>query len=235
MRIVIASLTILAMACIAQAGAITNTILIDFGEPQFIGVDPNGDPNANMTYLPSPEPPWNNMDGNQILALNDTSGAASGITAETDAWGTDGQGGMDANNLYVYEAQKDYVGVNYNANATVTLTGLTESEYTIVVFGSRDSGSWGAPMFRTGQFSVDGWANHQTQNHSGNTSIKTYFSDVAPVGGTIVLDVTGLQQWTGAAWLGYAYIDVMEILVPEPATLSLLALGGLVAIRRRRR
>ena len=230
MRIVIASLAILAMACVAQAGSITQTILIDFGEPELV------DGNANATYMPTPEPPFNNMETADTVALIDTGGAASGITATTAGFTTDGAGGMDANNLYVYEAQKDYVGCAEDQPSTITLTGLTEAEYTIVLFGSRDTGSWGAPLFRKGIFSVDGWTSHQLQDHSGNTTAKLVFSDVAPVGGTITLDVLGSSQdLLSGNPMGYAYINVLEILVPEPATLSLLALGGVLAIRRRRR
>lgn len=230
MRIAIALLAVLAMACVAQAGTVTQTVLIDFGEPALV------DGNANPTYLPAPSPPFNNMETEDTVALIDTTGAASGITATTTGFKTDGQGGMDANNLYVYEAQKDYVGCAEDQPSSVTLTGLTEAEYTIVVFGSRDTGAWGAPLFRSGKFSVDGWANHAVQDHLGNTTNKLVFSDVAPVGGTITLDILGSERdLLNGVSFNYAYINVMEILVPEPATMSLLALGGVLAIRRRRR
>ena len=230
MRIAIALLAILAMACVAQAGEVTETILIDFGEPELV------DGNANLTYLPAPEPPWNNMDGNSALALDNTAGNPTGITATTTGFATDGVGGVDANNLYVHEAQYDYVGCAEDQPSSVTLTGLTEAEYTIVVFGSRSTNAWGAPSFRSGKFSVDGWANHAVQDHMANTTEKLIFSDVAPVGGTITLDVLGSERdLLNGVSFNYAYLNVMEILVPEPATMSLLALGGVLAIRRRRR
>ena len=233
MRIPIVAVAIMAIACAAQAGPITQSIMVDFGEPELVG----GLPNA--TYLPTPAP-WNNgEDGGTIADLTDMGNNLTGITMVVgDTITTDGQGGMDANNLYPYTAQKDYVGCGHDQLTTITLSGLTESEYSLRIFGSRSTSAWGAPDYRKGKFSVDGMTTYKTQDHMGNTIVKTSFYNVAPaVGGVITLSMAGYPDWDPVTGImrGHAYINVLEVLVPEPATLSLLALGGLVAIRRRRR
>ena len=222
MRTLTVVMAILAIAGMAQA----NTIMVDFGEPAIILGNPN------PTYLPTAGN-WNMAEtAGTVLNMIDTTGAATGIDLTTAGFTTDGIGGVPgASNMWILTAQLDYVGCNYNQPSTLTLSGLTAPQYTIRLFGSRSNLAWGAPLYRKGQFSI-GASPVQVQDHMDNTTVRTDFT-VAPVGGQIVVDVVGLME--GPANIGYAYVNVMEIIVPEPATLSLLALGGLAAIRRRRR
>jgi len=109
----------------------------------------------------------------------------------------------------------------------LVLSGLTESAYTIVLFGSRDSDAWGYPKHRKGQFTVNGVT--KIQDHAGNTTEKTYFRNVAPVNGTIVVNVIGFPEARDDdpnLELGYAYINVMEVIVEANANTAPTANAG---------
>ena len=62
----------------------------------------------------------------------------------------------------------------------------------------------------------------------GTTAERTFFGYQAPSIGSVVLTNSGDQNWS-------PLIDDHAYGVPEPATLSLLAFGGLAMLRRRRR
>ena len=255
MRKILMLFTVLALAIGAQAAVVQ----IDFGVP-----DPNivlpspTDPNQ---WLPSGGN-WNNAwyigqangGADSVFPnLTDTTGANSGLTLTVpNDWETDGDGGVPTNTLGYPQpnASDDYIGCGVHVNKpysaglpgppvewhTVTLSGCTEPEYTLTVYGAREAGSWGAPNARMGYFSVDGGATMQLQVHDGNTSNVNVFPNVAPdANGEITLSASGVGNIDPIGRIfGYAYLNVLEVEIPEPATMSLLALGGLVAIRRRR-
>jgi hypothetical protein len=89
----------------------------------------------------------------------------------------------------------------------------------------------------------DVWTGSNFEGYRNNNGLGTLGGN--PIGvdaGFGRSDVTG-QQWAGEAGLQdqdnllpfYAVSEVLTVIVPEPATMSLLAIGGIALIRRRRR
>ena len=242
-----------ALAVLALAGAAQADMLIDFGEPALVNEMPN------ETYDPTPSPDpflgkhWANADcdtadANAIRNFNlvdAATGAATGAVAGVSGFTTDSGynpnpdpgdphcRGVDAQVVYPRTAQRDIVGVPHDKVGIVTISGLTEPEYAIRIFGSlaaNPAKSWYNDNSRRNNHTVGGVT--MLLHCFENTSDTVTFYNVAPVNGEIVIETTGAPNPEGGS--SYAYLGVVELIVPEPATLSLLALGGLVAIRRRR-
>ena len=240
MHKLIVILAVLAVATGAQA----SIIWIDAGapDPNLGAWSPPIDPNS---WLPTGGN-WNNIWYSNATAqvfsnLTDTTGGNSGITLTVPKFTlgqeTDGIGGAPNNLLgYPETASLDNFGVSEAQWQSLTLSGLNDAlEYTITIYGNRATSAWGAPQHRKGLWRVQG--STKLQEHFGNLSNVTKFVNITPVSGQIVVDMKGFAEVnTGDpnTNIGWAYLSVMEIEIPEPATMSLLALGGLVAIRRRR-
>lgn len=244
MRVLTVALAMLAIAGMAQGAE----ILLDFGEPPEVQSFPEGPWETNETYNPTPSPDpfqsrhWNNLamagDGepNTIKAfpnLVDATGAVTAVSAAVTGFTTDGDKGIDAQVVYPNTAQMDAVGVKNDQWATVTITGLTEPAYNLRLFSSTvETVAWYNDNNRRTFFRANGHA--LIFYGSGNTDQTMTLWNVAPVEGVITLEVQGAPPG-GEETYSYGYLNVAELsVVPEPATLSLLALGGLVAIRRRR-
>jgi len=253
MRILTVALALVAIAGMAQAD-----ILIDFGEPEFV----NGMPNA--TYYPTPSPDsfqgryWNmaycdpTEDPNgieqrgynpvTISNLVDSTGAATSANVTLKYFITDGSMGMPSEVVYPQSAQADGIGrpwIDPNDPdakgpnpGSIVVSGLTEPEYTLRVFSSAytDKSYYNDGNRRT-LVTVNG-DSRMIHSYANEDYIESFYN-IAPVGGSISLEVTGATPGGGETY-SYGYIQVLELVVPEPATLSLLAIGGLVAIRRRR-
>lgn len=249
-------ITVLGLAVGAQAA----TVQIDFGVP-----DPNiytylQYPPMPADWNPSPAP-WNNAwyvndawepNTEQLFPnLTTTTGANSGLTLSvSENFTTDGGTAAEPNNLLGYpETTRSVIGTQHrpadpNAvpprvypdwSSSMTISGCTEAEYTLVVWASQKTGSWGGSNYRRGYYSVDGGASMQFMAYYANDDTVLTFPNVAPDGnGEITLSLMG-QLNLEPLFRGNANIAVLEIIIPEPATMSLLALGGLVAFRRRRR
>lgn len=248
MRVLTVALAVLAIAGMAQGAE----ILMDFGEPPEIQAFPEGPWDPNPTYKPTPSPDpfqsrhWNNLcmagdgDANTITAfpnMVDANGVGTAVSAAVTGFTTDGNKGMDAEVVYPNTAQHDAVGVkgidSGGSYGTVTISGLSEPAYNIRLFSStHEDVSWYNDDTRRTFFRANG---HSLVFYgSGNTDQTMTLWNVAPVGGVILLEVTGAIPG-GEATYSYGYLNVAELfVVPEPATLSLLALGALAAIRRRR-
>jgi hypothetical protein len=143
-------------------------------------------------------------------------------------WSTNTSGSLSSA-LYPETAQRDSWVAYSEAGVTplwvghVILKNLPGSAYDVTLFGSRSTGS----NNRLARFTIDGV--DQVLDCQANTDKVVTFKGIAPVNGEI--DVT-VQSHLEA---GYAYLGVVDLLeVPEPATLSLLVLGGLAMLRRRR-
>jgi len=238
MRVLTVALALVAIAGIAQAD-----ILVDFGEPEFV----NGMPNATYYPTPSPDPflgkYWNmgamggDGDANTVTVFNDLVDSAGNVLTGTSmsvtGFPTDGNKGLPGSVVYPQSASQDAVGCKHGEDpGIITISGLTEPEYTVRLFSSTNEDvSWYNDDTRRTDVTIGGVT--KMIHCSGNTDYIESFYNVAPVGGSITVEVTGATPG-GDATYSYGYLNVMELVVPEPATLSLLAIGGLVAIRRRR-
>jgi len=236
-----------ALAVVFITGVVHADILFDFGE--FVS---GCDPLEEWGYVTrSPDPyqsrHWNNIwgmdwdppDPNEVFAFNnliDTAGVGTGVNLAVSGFTVDGYRGIPGDGLYPETAQIDAIGVrcadanNPIGRGIVTVSGLTEPLYTIKLFSStHEDVEWYNDDTRRTQFTIG--TDTRIVHCSGNTSyIETYW-DIAAVDGTITVQVTGATPG-GEETYSYGYLNVMEIVVPEPATLGLLALGAAAMIRR---
>ncbi|MEM6550573.1 MAG: PEP-CTERM sorting domain-containing protein [Planctomycetota bacterium] len=133
---------------------------------------------------------------------------------------------------YTFQAAWDgffFSGNNADSSATFRVTDLIPDEtYTVRFFaGVPDNGSGPADEFTTGFSTNGGSASIVAEN---NTSTVVTLSATADGQGN--LDLT----WEKPGTTGAAFLNVVEIeglIIPEPASLALLGLGGMLLLPRR--
>jgi len=232
----------IALAVLLLGVPLQADILVDFNEDPYDF--------CTCVYYPTPSPDplggrhWNNVwgdiqDPNHVESFSDlvdTTGAVvAGLALSVSGFQADVPNGMNVDGAYPQTAQIDAVGTEYGEPpGIVTISGLTEPEYTIRLLSSASDDperSWYNDDTRRTDFAIGGVT--KTVHCYANTNYVESFWNVAPVGGVITVEVTGATPG-GTETYSWGYLNVMEIIVPEPATLSLLALGCLAVIRRHR-
>lgn len=156
-----------------------------------------------------------------------TFGPGSGLAAEGSDFGVGGVGGGAGT------PDGDQVAfIQGTGSFSQAVGGLVGGEIVTVNFLAASRPNAGpSPL----QVSLGGtlltFSGSQTINPGG--SFITYTSDPVTVAGAgSTLTFTGLGQGTADV---SSFIDAVSVTIPEPATLSLLGLGGLALLARRRR
>ena len=230
------------VALVVSAGQAA--VLVDFGKPAVPDVpetdgriynyrekgwavqDPNvPDPNNPTDYVGTWGPMVEYVEGAYVPAgpLVDENGAGTSVQIET--LGMDGWLGQTTSYyLTVFPAYVDNTGYPDNVtdgigNKTYTPLGVRwinvpDGLYTVKLSGHYVSQGWPVDYTLQGDKITTTGGDHTTQ----------VWADVSPIGGILQIDI---------ATYGNSFFTVAE-LIPEPATMSLLALGGLVMLRRRR-
>jgi hypothetical protein len=222
------AVSLLTVLLVCAAGASASVIQVNLGN--------TSDGGASGT--------WNNFgnSGATPAALVDDTGAATGVSLaitglNSSAWSSNNGVGSTGITGWTDAITKSYIyeGPNYNTTQGVlTLSGLDTSgstAYVISVYGGR-----GATDYRSVDFTATGSGATQTvtQNVSANTSVDAFAQILPDANGEIVVTFASAADSDS----DYGYMNAMTIetvAVPEPATMSLLSLGGLAVLRRRRK
>jgi hypothetical protein len=231
-------------------------VLLDFGDNSSfrgVSVSPNPDANGNT---------WNEIHtGAYFPNLNATTGAATtdafGFSSPvgTDSYNgpagaTDNPGGP-ANDLNNFTLSPSLGDLDNNAAAidyvnspgggvycTFALNGLSATEtYTLIFYGSQKFSADANTVYSV--FSDAGFTSslgsatlNVGSGNNANLSQVATISGLTPNAGNLYVEFLGQQGDTG-------YLNSMEIIgtssVPEPASLSICAVGGLLLSRRRLR
>lgn len=183
--------------------------------------------------------PWNNINDGNSHTLTDSTGAMTTATLISGGWSG------AANNAVTYmtgAAAAAFGGPNNNAatdsaydNSPLTPPVLTfggldpAATYTFTIFASRNSGG-----NKTGDYTVTGM-NSATGSLNAETNWDNILvlRDIVPSAGKTISLSAALNP---ANTSGYVYLNAvrMDAVVPEPASLGVLAVGALALLRRRK-
>ena len=161
--------------------------------------------------------------------LVDDAGALSGVYVETQDIPSDGGNNAPTTTGYPANAEIDWwngQGSVHPNPAFIYLTGLNDTlTYSMNIRAWYPTNAW---VYGSGQYTCQG----TTYFYDNAGAVVYNFPNLTPVGGEIALQ---MDAWTpaGQALPTEMGISLIE-LIPEPTTLSLLALAGLAALRRRR-
>jgi hypothetical protein len=254
-------LTAMVVVMVVAAASQAAVISVNFA-PESTGADYYGDTASAGQMAPAdvagvvPASNWTNALGLDPTAssLVDDSGVATTMGIALDGDGSAGwmmgedsytsPSSADAQMMYAVRA----IGGDED-QIDIQLTDIPYSVYDLYVYVGRYNG-WTNASGDTGQTTVAGTTYHyyRSDPQSGEMGdlpgahLQATSTDPndPTAGATYVLfeDLTGSEQTINmfddnSDELGIAGIQVVEI--PEPATMSLLAMGGLALIRRRRR
>lgn len=135
--------------------------------------------------------------------------------------------GADAAALQSVAGEIFYLGgANEHPNVTFTFSGLGASQPLYVQIIGGDSGWTGDIAVTANGTSVGTW--NEVADANANTASLYAFDTTSDTSGNLALSLAALDHYSGVSGL-------IISTVPEPTTASLLALGALGLLRRRRR
>jgi hypothetical protein len=237
------ALTLMAVLCLSSLGT-AETILINFG-----GIDGSTDITGSDGSLTN----YNEaVDGGTQSTVVDSDGnTLAGVTITATALGS--FDGMLDNNSDTYAAEPGgsvpaWVDLDaiertwyYRGVAAITISGLGTTPYHVDFIAARSS-SGPSSTARQGSYTIGGSAADSGGTSSTASTVWNAhydgwelggvmtWNDVSPDAGDITIDISGESPGENV------YPTAIRLTaVPEPASLSLLALGSLALLRRRRR
>jgi hypothetical protein len=245
-----------------SSSAMGTTILMDFGRSETATVSFNGEQYNDVSIdllnnTTAPEgtlPALHTINGiGTSLALVDTTGAPTGISLTVarvlnkDAGASGGGGNSGAGGDYpgtkpaavssfAPSATSDGFFSNNGNVMAITFSGLNTSlTYDLLTYGGRPAGSAPAEGYELIAGTPSVGDSFQAIAVQDNSTVAPFWGGISPdVDGEIsfLLRTDTTVNYTSGtiSALNFASLTV----VPEPATISLLGLGGLVLLRRRR-
>jgi len=241
---------ILAGAAALAVGTMAHAAPTPFIGVNFVGGSANGAPTSlaagDVAGL-VPQSNFNNVANasGAAIALNNSSGGATGVTltfAGAGTWGS-GSGSASPNAALL----NGYVDGTDNGSNTYTFNNVPAGKYNIIVYALPDgldgrdqslvlNGDVANTLFMSSEagsgFAANGFVRATATSKDGPGAIGNYFEfdNVSPQAGTFALVGTSLtfRNFSNG-------IQIVNADVPEPATLGLVALGGIAMLARRRR
>ena len=223
----------IALAALAVMTSTAHASLVDIVNIDFNGGENGNGPTATgAAVVGALGDFWNGENGPGPTGsdpnLKDTTGANTGITlAWNDGFGAHpggwNQGG--SSNTQNTALMQDYIFNADNQTNHITLSNLPSGHFDIILYNQSPGG--GRPTSFT--IGADTKAASDTPGNFLQNGNFVVFSGLFPVGG--VIDIGYFSPIGGEADVNGLQI---ERFIPEPASLGLLAVGGLALLRRRR-